>query len=557
MTSAKKNENGLDAANASGNAGYNSLNNQIWGENGSGYLGYQQQLEKEIEYQKQHGTGNNPLTNEQLQEMAQQQGIDPQLLHQYSQNGGYVQDGGTGKLPGTGEEGWTNVEGQQRPVAAGTSGADEQFLSDGGYAMLQYYKEMYDKSTEPGEKEYWHAMAEQLRARAGYSGGADGSMYIPLGQLGITPGAADSGADAEYGGVSSSSGSGGINGLSHLDSSQLYALLEEWKKAAQSQANGQIDYAVTQAITELERALQDAQPQFKDQAETVDRNARTAMDNAALYAEMRGDSGGIGQEQYNSIQNTQAQNHLAVQQAQTKLATDTQRQIADLRAQGEFEKADAALQVTQQYLQQLISLEQWAAEYNLSVDQFNIQLQQWEKEYEMAMMQFKASQDQWAAEFGFAQQQYQNSLSQWQQEFDYNKQLNTQNQAASMGEALLGVGIMPSEDQLAAMGMTQAQAQQYINMVQLENQIKASQGSKTETSAAYKDVAATAKKKGSADLTNKYLGEMVERGDISLEEADYIFRVICGYSYDQLLENKYILNSGVKDDTGPYTSVHV
>ena len=148
--------------------------------------------------------------------------------------------------------------------------------------------------------------------------------------------------------VGNSGSAGGTAGTSKFGNtgssgSSLTALLEEWKKAAAEQANGQIDYAVAQAITELERALEDAQPAFREAAEAVSREEAQALDNSALYAELRGDKGGIGQSQYNEIQAAAAQNRLAIQQAQTKLATDTARQIADLRAQGEFEKVRVML----------------------------------------------------------------------------------------------------------------------------------------------------------------------------------------------------------------------
>ena len=244
--------------------------------------------------------------------------------------------------------------------------------------------------------------------------------------------------------VGSSGSAGGTAGTSKFGNtgssgSSLTALLEEWKKAAAEQANGQIDYAVAQAITELERALEDAQPAFREAAEAVSREEAQALDNSALYAELRGDKGGIGQSQYNEIQAAAAQNRLAVQQAQTKLATDTARQIADLRAQGEFEKADKMLEITQTYLSQLISLEQWAAEFGFSQQQFQASLNQWQAEYDLAM-----------------------------KEFDFNTTQTQSNKYADIGSALLSAGIMPDAKQLAAMGMTEAQAKQYLTQLQLE-----------------------------------------------------------------------------------------
>lgn len=200
------------------------------------------------------------------------------------------------------------------------------------------------------------------------------------------------------------------------------ALLEQWKKEVIAQNNGLIDYNVAKAITELERALSDAQPQYKEQQESVAKDERQAMDNAALYAEVRGDKGGIGQAQYNAIQNTAAQNRLSIQQAQTKLSTDTQRQIADLRAQGEFDKADAALEVSQQYLSQLMSLEQWALDYGLTTAQFRASLEQWAADYKMAMAQFTTGLDQWAANYDLNLAQYKTANDQWNAQFQLGQE---------------------------------------------------------------------------------------------------------------------------------------
>ena len=184
---------------------------------------------------------------------------------------------------------------------------------------------------------------------------------------------------------------------------------------------------------------------------------------------MRGDKGGIGQSQYNEIQAAAAQNKLAVQQAQTKLSTDTARQIADLRAQGEFEKADAALEVAQTYLSQLMQLEQWAAEYNLSAAQFEASLQQWQAEYELSMKKFQTD-----TELSWAQLTGKTS--------DGSLTLSGQSQLASMGQTLLSAGIMPSDSQLSAMGITAGQANQYLQTLQLSQAASSSSSRKSSSS---------------------------------------------------------------------------
>ena len=65
--------------------------------------------------------------------------------------------------------------------------------------------------------------------------------------------------------------------------------------------------------------------------------------------------GRIGLAQYNAVQNAAEENRLAVDAAQIKMATDTDRQIEDLRTQGEFAKANQVLEISQAYLQQLMS----------------------------------------------------------------------------------------------------------------------------------------------------------------------------------------------------------
>lgn len=157
--------------------------------------------------------------------------------------------------------------------------------------------------------------------------------------------------------------------------------LDQWLKDAQAQQTASIDYATEKAVADLARAEQDAAAQYQAQRDQVAADEAKAKDNQALYAERRGDKGGIGAAQYDAILANAAKNRLAVSQAQTKLATDTARQIADLRAQGAYEKANALLSLSQQYLSQLVSLEQWAAEFGLSNAQFQASLDEWQKEF--------------------------------------------------------------------------------------------------------------------------------------------------------------------------------
>lgn len=233
----------------------------------------------------------------------------------------------------------------------------------------------------------------------------------------------------------------------------LKAILDQWFETSRDQSNQQIDYATEKGTTELNRALEDAAPQFQTQRNQLAANEARALDNAALYAEARGDRGGIGQSQYNEIQSAALQNRQAINSAQTKLATDTARQIADLRAQGEFEKADNLLKLTQQKLSQLMSLEQWGAQYAMSQEQMRQSLEQWQKEYELNKANVTGFFTDGTPTRAAAE--------------------SAREASASIASALLQAGIMPNEEQLKALGMTAEQAQSYITALSLQAAAKA------------------------------------------------------------------------------------
>ena len=181
----------------------------------------------------------------------------------------------------------------------------------------------------------------------------------------------------------------GSTGKITADVSGMRNLLDQWLSAAKQQQEAAINYGVEQGVNELRRAEEDAQQQYQAQQDQINIDEARAKDNQALYAEARGDRGGIGAAQYDSIMNAAAQNRLTVSQQQTKLSTDTARQIADLRAQGEYKKADAVLELTQRYLTQLMSLEQWALNYQMDVAQFNLQLEKWQADYALSLAKLK------------------------------------------------------------------------------------------------------------------------------------------------------------------------
>ncbi len=298
---------------------------------------------------------------------------------------------------------------------------EKDFMSPSDYEALKQAGADYLNAKTEAEKQAAHDRAEEIRGRYNYSGGEAGDEFIPLPPK--TP--------------------------------DFSGLLDDWLNAAKEQQQNQIDYAVDKGVADLERAEADAQEQFQTQQNQVSEDEAKALDNQALYAEARGDRGGIGQAQYGQIQAQAMQNRQAINTARTKLSTDTARAIADLRAQGEFQKADALLQLTQTYLSQLIQLQQWGAEYSLNVQQFNAQLQQWEKEFELSVGDL---------------------MGEYQGKPTWSAQQAEKNTLVESGMAALSVGVRPSAAQQQAMGYTDAQIDAILAEYKLSQMTSGSSG---------------------------------------------------------------------------------
>ena len=191
----------------------------------------------------------------------------------------------------------------------------------------------------------------------------------------IQPGKGNVGAPPVRGGAAVRQGQNAVTGGANS------ALLDKWQAAASEQAVAARDYAVDKAVQQLLAAQTEADAVHQAQRDQIAREERNALDNAALYAEARGDRGGIGQAQYTQILNQAAANRQTVNAAQAQLAAQTRQQIIQLRAEGKFQAADDLLEIAQTYLLKLLDLEQWAAEYALDNAKFQSSVAQWQQEF--------------------------------------------------------------------------------------------------------------------------------------------------------------------------------
>lgn len=403
----------------------------------------------------------------------------------YGNSGGGSSGGGSGGSSGGGSR--TTPDGfQGSATGVQTNYEDQDAIRE---RMNENSKRWHSASDE--ERERLHAENERLADQINQTGG-DVSFDPATGTWAGTAGTRRQQPVGYGGGVSAPT----ISGLTNR-APDLTSTLDKWLAAAQEQAKLQAEYATKTGIDELKRAEEDAQAQFQTQRDQIEASRAKASDNQVLYNERRGDRGGIGAAQYDSIANTAAQNQLAVNQAQVKLSTDTARQIADLRAQGEFQKADALLQLSQTYLQQLISIQQWGAEFNLSVDQFNKQIEQWNYEYELKVADllgsYRGQQTLASKQYDFDREYKTAGLT---GTFRGQQTLEARAALAEAGIALAQAGIQPSASQLEAMrdlyGYDENAVSGLVQTAKLAQQAKLkSKSSGSETSSGKKTTVST------------------------------------------------------------------
>ena len=216
--------------------------------------------------------------------------------------------------------------------------------------------------------------------------------------------------------------------------------LEQWRAEQEKTHAAAIDAATQENIRAVEQAQKEAEAALESQRAAITLEEARGKDDQALYAHLRGDRGGIGAEQYDAITAQAMKNRAALRSARMEMAKSTAGEMAALRTKGEYEKAQALLELSQEYLDRLQQLHRWGAEENLSVEKFNAELEQW------------------AAEYAMDAEKNALNLSKYQSDAaaDREKRL------AESGEQLLKLGVVPSESQLEAMGMSEEQAERYI-----------------------------------------------------------------------------------------------
>ncbi len=340
--------------------------------------------------------------------------------------------GGAGSSAAKGSTGTKSSTNTSSKSSSSTNTKSNTGSNTGSNAGNYAYPEVQET---PYDQKFYAALS------AGIPNGINAGEYI----------ARDRAADAVNGvvnGAKAYAGNGAVAPIDYVDIAQQKAELRAMENREKARALMAAEVAVNKGVNDLTRNLQDSRALYQTQRNQVDADEARALDNQVLYAGARGDRGGIGMTQYGGIQNTAANSRQVINSAEVKLQTDTARQIADLRAQGEFEKADKVLAVSNRYLAELENLERWAKEKNVGVQEFNAKLREWENEYVLNVGKYLTGAELDAIKVaGFFRNGAETAAYRDAQQDRY----------AAGARAMMNAGIVPSESQLEAIGWTPEQ----------------------------------------------------------------------------------------------------
>ena len=286
-----------------------------------------------------------------------------------------------------GQDGWYRIDRAERTTPEGSSGADQGLLNDYDYAIVQKLKQDYaeaqaqykaavaagDTSAAEAARQSMedaHLAAERVRAGYNYSGGADGSMYITYGALGVGGGSAGSGYS---GGSHDSSGcdsgyGGSLSGLVEDHSGYL----QQMYAAQKAGALARLQAAYESNLAALDRAGTGVAEAYQAARNNTAGASELSKRNFAEYAAASGLNSGTGgqaelarnvtlQNDLNGINTAEADTlaDLELQRAQAEVEYNSA--IAQAEAEGDYSLAAALYQEKVRVQEALIDLtiRQW------------------------------------------------------------------------------------------------------------------------------------------------------------------------------------------------------
>lgn len=322
---------------------------------------------------------------------------------------------------------------QNKPQGAQMSGVDyddvaDRPLDDYYYEKESYYKDKYEEARKNGDVEGMREANDgmnQIRNDYGLAAErAESDINYIKGQTGYY--------GNKGGGGGGGSGYGGGYQLSGPEDLSEY--LRQMYEAQRQAAISQIQSAYDKNINAIEQSAIGVDAKYQDARNQTAGASELAKRNFAEYAAASGLNSGAGG-QAELSRNVTLQNNLnALNQDEANFYSNIELQKA--QAETDYNNAIAQAEANNDYAQAQ------------ALYQEKVRVQEALRQQELQQMQI----DMQRYQFDQQQQQYQDSIKAADRE-----------SLASYGSAFLQQGIMPSDEMLAAMGITSSDAQSYIN----------------------------------------------------------------------------------------------
>lgn len=229
---------------------------------------------------------------------------------------------------------------------------------------IEEAQDLWHRATAAGDTELaqqYHKDAEAMRAKEGYSGGADGSQHIPLapgtkvdsgsidlgnasyipGGLGGNQNTGAGGSSGTGGGSAGKPGGGGSGSTGYSRSPEIDALVNAQKQAALAQLKA----AVQKQVSGYNEQIAGLEPQYqglRSQSEVERYKSQKALrESLANSGEL---SGGQGRQDLLNLQNAYSSRLNELNSQQQAQMDSLSRAIAEAKSQGELSAAMMAAQ---------------------------------------------------------------------------------------------------------------------------------------------------------------------------------------------------------------------
>lgn len=319
---------------------------------------------------------------------------------------------------------------RQQASQVSTNRNDMELMGDDAYAQTlvnqkgwadedALYKDALARGdTEAAEahrvkRDGYHTAQEELRARYGYSGGADGSEYLGLMAYTKDLYAGEEDDDRDWGGSSGGFGGSGMGGgFSYEDAPQYLSKYQE-----------RID-ALADAILNRPAFSYDPEtdPTYQQYKASYTRDGKRAMQDTLAQVSAR--TGGLAssyaqgasQQAYNNYMAQLADKIPELKQlAYSMYMDDLNQDRADLSMLQGMEQTD--------YGKFLDKLGQWNTDrdFDYGVYRDDVADSQWQTQFDYGVHRDNVADSQWQQQFDYNASRDQVADSQWQTQFDYQK----------------------------------------------------------------------------------------------------------------------------------------